>query len=38
MNSRDTLATELNVLANFNPVTLKEYRNANVVILGRSIY
>ncbi|WP_274476390.1 PfkB family carbohydrate kinase [Mangrovimonas aestuarii] len=34
MNSRDTLATELNVLANFNPVVPQEYRDAEVVMLG----
>lgn len=34
MNSRDTLATELNVLADFNPVVPKGYVNAEVVMLG----
>ncbi len=34
MNSRDTLATELNVLANFQPVVPDAYKNANVVMLG----
>ena len=34
MNSRDTLVTELNVLADFNPVVPKNYRNAEVVMLG----
>ena len=34
MNSRDTLATELNVLADFNPVVPKNYRDAEVVMLG----
>jgi len=34
MNSRDTLATELNVLADFNPIVPKDYRNAEVVMLG----
>ncbi|TPV34832.1 sugar kinase [Paucihalobacter ruber] len=34
MNSRDTLATELNVLANFNPVVPKAFRNADYVMLG----
>ncbi|MFV0541279.1 MAG: PfkB family carbohydrate kinase [Aestuariibaculum sp.] len=34
MNSRDTLATELNTLADFNPVVPKNYKNANVVMLG----
>jgi len=34
MNSRDTLVTELNVLADFNPVVPLPYRNAEVVMLG----
>jgi len=34
MNSRDTLATELNTLANFNPVVPKDYKDAEVVMLG----
>jgi sugar/nucleoside kinase (ribokinase family) len=34
MNSRDTLATELNVLENFNPIVPENYRDANVVMLG----
>ncbi|NNK82652.1 MAG: sugar kinase [Flavobacteriaceae bacterium] len=34
MNSRDTLATELNVLADFNPIVPESYRDANVVMLG----
>jgi len=34
MNSRDTLATELNVLADFNPVVPTAYRNAEIVMLG----
>ncbi|MFV0566922.1 MAG: PfkB family carbohydrate kinase [Flavobacteriaceae bacterium] len=34
MNSRDTLATELNTLADFKPVVPKNYRNAEVVMLG----
>ena len=34
MNSRDTLATELNVLADFEPVVPKAYRDAKVVMLG----
>lgn len=34
MNSRDTLATELNVLAEFNPVVPESYRDAEVVMLG----
>lgn len=34
MNSRDTLATELNVLANFQPIVPMTYRDAEVVMLG----
>ena len=34
MNSRDTLATELNVLADFNPVVPSNYRNSDIVMLG----
>ena len=34
MNSRDTLATELNVLADFNPVVPQNYKDAAVVMLG----
>ena len=34
MNSRDTLVTELNVLADFNPVVPENYKNAQVVMLG----
>jgi len=34
MNTRDTLATELNVLADFNPIVPSEYRDAEVVMLG----
>lgn len=34
MNSRDTLVTELNVLANFKPVVPESYRDAEVVMLG----
>ena len=34
MNTRDTLATELNVLADFNPVVPKNYRDSQVVLLG----
>lgn len=34
MNSRDTLATELNVLADFNPVVPNAYKDAEVVMLG----
>ena len=34
MNSRDTLVTELNVLADFSPKVPAEYKNAEVVMLG----
>lgn len=34
MNTRDTLATELNVLADFDPVLPKSYTNAEFVMLG----
>jgi sugar/nucleoside kinase (ribokinase family) len=34
LNSRDTLATELNTLANFNPVVPNHFKNADVVMLG----
>ncbi len=34
MNSRDTLVTELNVLADFDPVVPSAYQNADVVMLG----
>jgi sugar/nucleoside kinase (ribokinase family) len=34
MNSRDTLATELNVLADFNPIVPENYKDADVVMLG----
>jgi len=34
MNSRDTLVTELNVLAEFNPVVPENYRDAELVMLG----
>jgi sugar/nucleoside kinase (ribokinase family) len=34
MNSRDTLVTELNTLADFNPVVPKGYKDAEVVMLG----
>ncbi|MGB0369697.1 MAG: PfkB family carbohydrate kinase, partial [Flavobacteriales bacterium] len=34
MNSRDTLATELNVLADFKPVVPAKYKNADIVMLG----
>jgi sugar/nucleoside kinase (ribokinase family) len=34
LNSRDTLITELNVLADFNPVVPQNFKNADVVMLG----
>lgn len=34
MNSRDTLATELNVLENFNPVVPAEWKKPEVLMLG----
>ncbi|WP_299394278.1 PfkB family carbohydrate kinase [uncultured Gelidibacter sp.] len=34
MNTRDTLATELNVLADFKPAVPEAYKDANVVMLG----
>ncbi len=34
MNTRDTLITDLNVLADFNPQVPENYRDAEVVMLG----
>tara|TARA_R110002020_G_scaffold114593_2_gene263466 strand:- start:89068 stop:89994 length:927 start_codon:yes stop_codon:yes gene_type:complete len=34
LNSRDTLATELNVLADFKPIVPENFKNADVVMLG----
>ncbi|WP_458628359.1 PfkB family carbohydrate kinase [Winogradskyella sp. PC D3.3] len=34
MNSRDTLATELNVLEHFNPIVPEGYKDSEVVMLG----
>ena len=34
MNSRDTLSTELNVLADFQPVVPNNYKDAELVMLG----
>jgi sugar/nucleoside kinase (ribokinase family) len=34
MNSRDTLVTELNVLADFDPVIPEEYQNCEYLMLG----
>ncbi|MFM7770256.1 MAG: PfkB family carbohydrate kinase, partial [Bacteroidota bacterium] len=37
MNSRDTLATDLNVLANFEPKVPENFRNADYVMLGNLV-
>ena len=34
MNSRDTLVTELNVLADFDPVVPEDFKDAEIVMLG----
>jgi sugar/nucleoside kinase (ribokinase family) len=34
LNSRDTLITELNVLADFNPVVPEAYKTSDIVLLG----
>jgi hypothetical protein len=34
MNTRDTLITDLNVLANFNPIVPEEYQGAEFLMLG----
>ena len=34
LNSRDTLVTELNVLADFRPKVPQDYKNAEIVMLG----
>jgi len=34
LSSRDTLATELNTLADFNPIVPKDYTDADIVMLG----
>lgn len=34
MNSRDTLETQLNVLANFNPILPEAYKNSDFLMLG----
>ena len=34
LNSRDTLVTELNTLADFNPVVPNDFKDADVVMLG----
>ncbi len=37
MNTRDTLATELNVLSNFNPALPVSYRNPEFLMLGNLV-
>ena len=34
MNERETIKTEVNVLAGFNPVVPENYRSPNVIVLG----
>lgn len=34
LNSRDTLDTQLNVLADFNPIVPNDYKDAEIVMLG----
>jgi sugar/nucleoside kinase (ribokinase family) len=34
MNHRDTITTELNVLADFSPIVPNNYKNAEIVLLG----
>lgn len=34
MNHRDTITTELNVLAEFSPIVPKSYKNSEIVLLG----
>ena len=34
MNKRDTLETQINVLANFNPKIPKNYSNTDILVLG----
>jgi len=34
MNTRDTLVTELNTLADFNPIVTENYRDADIIMLG----
>ena len=34
MNSRDTLVTELNVLADFNPIVPEKFKDSKIVMLG----
>ena len=37
LNSRDTLATELNVLENFDPVVPEKYKNCEFLMLGNLV-
>lgn len=37
LNSRDTLATELNVLENFDPIVPEEYKNCEFLMLGNLV-
>ncbi|MEP6846789.1 MAG: PfkB family carbohydrate kinase, partial [Panacibacter sp.] len=37
MNTRDTLVTDLNVLADFNPVLPEKFKNADFVMLGNLV-
>ncbi|GDX53324.1 sugar kinase [Bacteroidota bacterium] len=37
MNTRDTLATELNVLANFDPIVPDSYQNTDFLMLGNLV-
>ena len=34
MNERETIKTEVNVLADFNPIVPENYRSPNVIVLG----
>nr|AOE07452.1 ribokinase [uncultured bacterium]AOE11484.1 ribokinase [uncultured bacterium] len=34
LNSRDTLVTELNTLADFNPIVPEDYKDSEIVVLG----
>jgi hypothetical protein len=37
LNSRDTLDTQLNVLADFQPKVPQDYKNAEIVMLGNPL-
>jgi sugar/nucleoside kinase (ribokinase family) len=37
MNSRDTIDTQLNVLANFNPIVPEQYKEVDFLMLGNSM-